>query len=411
MTKRCILTGMALVLASAMAVAGDSPQFRGPNRDGVFNEQGLMKTWPEGGPSVAWVAKGLGGGYSSVSVVGGKIYATGMGADETGALHILNAADGKLEKSIAYGKETTNDQAPGPRSTPTVDGRQVYLMSGLGVVCCIDPAKGSVVWSVDVLKKFGGENNTWTLAESLLVDGDRVICTPGGVEGGIAALNKKTGETVWATKGINDKASYCSPAIITHNGHRILLTETETLVVGVNPDNGALLWTHPHKTEYNIHAVTPVYSNGLVYYSGGYGSGGGALELSADGAAVTQKWEDKKLDCQHHGVVLVDGHLYGTGHKNNQLVCLEMATGKLMWQSKEVRQGDVIFADGLLYVYEGPKAGVVDLVKVSPQGMELAGKLTVTEGDEKHWAHPVIADGRLYIRHGDALIAYDIKAK
>lgn len=411
MAQRFVIIGLAVFLLAGAALAGDSPQFRGPNRDGLFDEQGLLKTWPEGGPAVAWVAKGLGGGYSSVSVVAGKVYASGMGADETGFVSIINSADGKVENTIPYGKETKNDQAPGPRSTPTIDGNRLYILSGLGVAYCIDLEKKSVLWNVDVLKKFGGENNTWTLAESLLVDGDRVICTPGGVEGGIVALNKMNGETVWATKGINDKASYCSPAIVTHNGKRILLTETETLVVGVNPDNGALLWTYPHKTEYNIHAVTPVYGNGLVYFSGGYGSGGGALELSADGAAVTLKWEDKKLDCQHHGVVLVDGHLYGTGHKNNQLVCLEMATGKVMWQSKDVKQGGAVFADGLLYVYEGPKAGVVDLVKVSPKGMELAGKLTVTEGDDKHWAHPVIANGRLYIRHGDALVAYTVAAK
>jgi outer membrane protein assembly factor BamB len=410
MTQRLVILGLAVVLLTGAALAGDSPQFRGPNRDGIYSEQGLLKTWPEGGPAVAWVAKGIGNGYSSIAVAGDKIYASGMGADETGFVSVLSL-DGKVEKTIPYGKETTNDQAPGPRSTPTLDGKHLYIMSGLGVVYCIDLDKGGVLWNVDVLKKFGGENNTWTLAESLLVDGDRVICKPGGVEGGIVALNKLTGETVWAAKGIEDKASYCSPAIVTHNGHRILLTETETLVVGVNPDNGALLWTHPHKTEYNIHAVTPIYSNGLVYYSGGYGSGGGALELSPDGAAVTLKWEDKKLDCQHHGVVLVDGYLYGTGHKTNQLVCLEMATGKVMWQSKEVKQGNVIYADGMLYVYEGPKSGLVGLVKVSPEGMELAGRFTVTEGNDKHWAHPVIAGGRLYIRHGDALIAYTIASK
>ncbi len=411
MTKRLVILGFAAILIASAAVAADSPQFRGPNRDGRFDEQGLMKTWPEGGPAVAWVAKGIGSGYSSISVVAGKIYASGMGAEETGMVSILNAVDGKMEKVVRYGKETMNDQAPGPRSTPTIDGNRLYILSGLGIAYCIDLTKNSVLWNADLLKRFGGENNTWTLAESLLVDGDRVICTPGGVEGGVVALNKMTGETVWATKGINDKASYCSPAIVTHNGHRILLTETEKLVVGVNPDNGALLWTYPHKTEYDIHAVTPLYSNGLVYFSGGYGSGGGALELSPDGAAVTLKWEDKKLDCQHHGVVLVDGYLYGTGHKNNQLVCLEMATGKAMWQSKDVKQGAAVFADGMLYVYEGPKAGVVDLVKVSPGGMEMAGKFSVTEGADKHWAHPVIANGRLYIRHGDALIAYNIAAK
>jgi len=154
--------------------------------------------------------------------------------------------------------------------------------------------------------------------------------------------------------------------------------------------------------------VAPIYHNGLVYFSGGYGSGGGALELSADGSAVTLKWQDTNLDCQHHGVVLVDGYLYGTGHKRGELVCLEMATGKLMWSSKEVRVGDVVYADGMLYIYEGPKTGLVSLVKATPAGFERAGVFPVTEGDGNHWAHPTIANGRLYIRHGDAVIAYDV---
>jgi outer membrane protein assembly factor BamB len=330
--------------------------------------------------------------------------------DENGYIFILNL-DGAIQDKILYGKETLDSQAPGPRSTPTIDGGRLYIISGVGVVYCIDLEKKTKVWEADVLTRFKAKNIQWTLAESPLVDGDKLICTPGGPDAGVVALNKMTGETIWATAGLSDQASYCSPVIINHKGHRILLTETAKLVVGIDPDSGKLLWKHDHVTEYDIHAVTPIYKDGLVYFSGGYGSGGGALQLSDDGASVTPKWTDTNLDCQHHGVVLVDGYLYGTSQKKNSLMCLEMATGKLMWSSKEVRQGAVVCADGMLYIYEGPKSGIVSLVKPVPTGFERTGTFTVTQGTTNHWAHPVISGKRLYIRHGDTLLAYDVAQK
>lgn len=406
------LVSLSLLLLAGLAFSDDSPQFRGTNRDGKFIESGLMKQWPEGGPPVAWVAKGMGAGFSSASVVQGKIYVPGMFEEDNGYVSVLNA-DGTLDKKTLYGKETLDKQAPGSRSTPTLDGDRLYILSGLGVVYCLDHVKGQKLWEVNILERFKGQNNQWTLAESLLVDGDRVICTPGGPDAGIAALNKMTGETVWTTKGFSDQASYCSPIIANHNGRRILLTGTAKVVVGIDVDSGALLWTHDHIVDYDIHGVTPIYDRGLVFYTGGSYSGGasGALELSPDGSSVTVKWTDKNLDCLHHGVVLVDGYLYGTSYKKTQLVCLEMATGKLMWTSREVRLGVVVFADGMLYVYEGPKTGIVSLIKPSPTAFDRTGSFTVTEGDTQHWAHPTISNGKLYIRHGDALIAYDIAQK
>lgn len=410
MSRKLVVLAMLAGLAAG-AMAGESPRFRGPNGDGRFDETGLLKSWPEGGPAVAWVAKGLGKGYSSISVAAGKIYVSGMTADEMGHVYVLGL-DGKQQADIPYAKETIDKQAQGPRSTPSIDGNRIYLLSGLGVLYCLDADKKATLWQVNILDKFQGEMNSWTLAESPLLDGNNVICTPGGKLGGVVALDKMTGETVWATTGIDDQASYCTCAIFNHNGHRILVTETAKFVVGINADTGALLWKHPHATEFDIHAVTPIYKDGLIYYTGGYKSGGGALELSQDGASVTSKWTDLTLDCQHHGVVLVDGYLYGTGHSsNNALVCLDMATGKPAWVSEEVKQGATVFADGMLYVYEGPKSGIVDLITPSKSGLELAGRFTVTEGAGNHWAHPVIADGKLFVRHGDSLIAYDIKAK
>ena len=397
------------LLGSAMAA--DSPQFRGPARDGIFPETGLMKAWPEGGPEIVWVAEGLGKGYASLSIVGDRIYVPGMNDTQEGFVHVLDS-NGKLLQSTSYGQDTLDSQAPGSRSTPTIDGNRLYVLSGLGTLVCFELPSFNTLWEVDVLSVFHGEKITWDLAESVLVDGDLVYATPGGPDASVVALNKMTGETVWTSKGLSDKASYCSPEIITQGGNRILVTETAKLVVGLDPASGKVYWTHPHETDYDIHAVTPPFADGMLYYTGGYKSGGGMLELSADGTAITPRWTDTTLDCQHHGVVLLDGYLYGTSHASARgLVCLELKTGKVMWQTREVSQGVTIYADGMLYVYEGPKAGVVSLVKASPDGFEKTGELPVVQGTDKHWAHPVIVNKRLYVRHGDALIAYDIAAK
>jgi outer membrane protein assembly factor BamB len=407
--RTTLFAAVVCVMLACLAHAADSPQFRGLNRTGVFEEQGLLSSWPETGPPVAWTAKGLGKGYSSVSVAGGKVYTTGMRDDQTGAVLVFNELTGALEQTLPYGKESVEEQAPGSRATPTIENGRLYLMSGLGVLYCIDLSSGGKLWEADLFARFSAKNIMWQLAESVLVDGDKVICTPGGTGGLVAALNKNTGETVWAATLEGDRASYCTPIIANHNGRRILLTGTAKNIIGVDPDSGKLLWSFAHKVPWDIHGVTPVYGNGLVYYTSGDGVGGGALELSPDGSSVTSKWLDTTLDCLHHGVVLVDGYLYGTGYKaGGKLVCLEMPTGKVMWTSKEVKEGMVVAADGMLYVYEGPKAGTVNLVKASPGGFERSGRFQVTEGTDQHWAHPTIANGRLYIRHGDALAVYTI---
>ncbi|HPO13359.1 MAG TPA: PQQ-binding-like beta-propeller repeat protein [Candidatus Hydrogenedentes bacterium] len=412
MKMTCMTAAVAtFAFLISMAYAGDSPQFRGPNRDGIFNEQGLLNGWPENGPTVVWVAKGIGRGFSSASMVQGKIYVTGMLNADDGYLFELNDK-GEIQRKLLFGKETLNKEAPGTRSTPTIDGDLAYFVSGLGVVYCIDLTKGEKKWEVNILEQFGAKNSMWNLAESVLVDGDRVICTPGSGSAVFAALEKMTGKTIWTTKGLSDRTAYCSATIINHNGRRILTSFTGSYVVGADAENGQLLWTYEQKTPWNIHAVTPLYKDGLLYYTGGDGVGGGALELSSDGSSITSKWTDTNLDCIHYGVVLVDGYLYGTGNKSGgKLVCLEMATGKLMWSTREVREGMTVYADGMLYVYEGPKSGIVSLIKAVPTGFERTGKFTVTEGTDQHWAHPTIANGCLYLRHGDALIAYDVKAK
>ncbi len=407
--RRIVMIVAIVVFMAGVACAEDVTQFRGPNRDGLFAETGLLKAWPRGGPPVVWVAKGLGTGYSSVSVVGDTIYLTGREGDGPGYLYLLDL-DGNVKSKTPYGKETDERQAPMSRSTPTIDGDRAYVVSAPGIVTCFKIPAGTKLWQVDMIDQFGAELSTWHYAESVLIDGNHAICTPGG-RNTVVALDKMTGETVWTSKGLSDGVSYCSAVIVEHGGRRIMLTMTAKYVVGLDPETGEVLWTHKHETDYDIHAVAPVYDDGLVFYTGGYGSGSGVLKLSADASSVTSVWKDKTLDCQHHGVILLDGYIYGTGHETSELVCLDMKTGKIMWRTEEVTQGAVVFADGMLYVYEGPKLGIVSLVKPSPAGYERTGSFAVTEGSDKHWAHPTIANGRLYIRHGTALIAYNIAAK
>ena len=398
-------------LLAAAAHAADSPQFRGPNRDGKFPETGLLKSWPDGGPPQLWTYEGLGKGYATVSVANDTLYIPSMLNDDDGYLFALTL-DGKLKWKAPYGKETEDRQAPGARSALTVDGNKGYLMTGLGFVVCLDlAAEGAVLWTVDTIERFKGKTIQWDIAEAVLIDGDQLICTPGGPDASVVSLNKNTGATIWTSKGLSELSAYCSPGIITHNGRRIAVTMTEKSVVGIDAGTGEFLWKHPHETKYNIHATTPVYADGMLYYSAGYKSGGGMLRLASDGASVEQAWLESTLDCQHHGLVLLDGYVYGTSQSGKELICLELKTGKVVWHSKDVSQGVVIYADGMLYTYEGPKAGVISLVKATPEGFERTGSFTLEQGTDKHWTHPTIAGKRLYIRRGDALMAYDIAAK
>jgi outer membrane protein assembly factor BamB len=410
MKRLLTMSLLACTLCAPQALAADAPQFRGPTRDGIFKDTGLMKSWPEGGPPLAWKKEGIGKGYAAAAVVGDTIYVPGMQDDKQGYLYALDLSGAEKWKA-AYGPETEDSQAPGARATPSVDGDRVYVLSGLGGLTCLATADGKQLWQVDMMKEFGGQTIMWAIAESQLVDGDRVYVTPGGTEATVVALDKMTGKTVWTCYVDGERSAYCSPTIFTFGGRRVLVTMTSKSVIGIDEATGKLLWKHPHPTNFDIHAVTPVSAGNVIYYTAGYGSGGGALDVSPDGSSVTQKWLDSNLDCQHHGVVLLDGYIYGTGQNNNKLFCLELATGKVMWSTDEVTQGDIAYADGMLYVYQGPRKGVVSLVKASPEKFEAAGSFVVPKDRDKHWANPAIANGRLYIRYAGNLYAYDIAAK
>jgi outer membrane protein assembly factor BamB len=280
----------------------------------------------------------------------------------------------------------------------------------MGRLICFDRKTGQILWSKDIAKTFGGVAPVMGFAESVLIYENKVICTPGGKDASIVALEKTSGQTIWTSRGLSEQSAYCSPILIKRGGNRIIVSITARSVVGLNPKTGDLIWRQPQDpdAEDPNHSVTPVYQEGCIYVTSGHGKGGQMLELSSDGHRISQKWVDTKLNCLHGGVVLIDGYIYGTSGKG-RWICLNLKDGELMYEEKGIGMGSVTYADGMLYCY-GQK-GTLGLVRASPEGFDLVSDVKVKYGAGQHWAHPVISDGRLYIRHGHALMAYDIRAK
>ena len=381
----------------------DSAQWRGPDRNGIYPEKNLLNAWPESGPTLLWSAETLGTGYSSPVVAADRIYVTGLEGG-TGYVYAFDKRGKQLWKT-AYGGEWT-ESYPGARTTPTVYDNRLYVVSGHGNVVCLDPS-GKILWQVDMRKTFNAPNIEWGITESLLVFDDKVICTPGGSQTTVVALDRKTGKTIWASPSIRETSAYCSPLLAQHGNRRLILTMTQRSIIGVDAESGDLLWRHPHRTEYDIHANTPIYHDGWVFAFSGYRTGSVMLQLSADGTRVTEAWRNATPDNQMGGAVLIDGNLYLSGHNNRGWHCVDWNTGEVNYSARKLgHRGAIIAADGLLYLYSD--RGDVGLVRPDPNGFQEISSFRLTKGSGEHWAHPVIADGRLYLRHGNALMVYDI---
>ncbi len=410
--KRIVTFAMFIVtvVLAVRVQGGDSPRFRGPAGDGKFPETGLLKKWPDGGPKLAWSVQGLGKGYSSPTVVNGTIYVTGMDDQKQGYLFAFGL-DGSPKWKTAYGPELgrSGPAVAGTRGTPTIDMDRIFIMTGFGKLIIIEPTKGQVLKTIDLLERFGAGQAKFGFAECVLVDGQKVICTPGGPKTSLVAIDKNTGETIWQTRDFNQPTGYCSGRLISHGGRRLFITMAAQGVVAIDPNTGKVLWQYEHRNQSGVQPNPPLYEGGMIYICSGRGTGGVMLALSDDGLSVTPKWTDKTLDCQMQGVVVVDGYIYGTAQSGDKgLVCIEWKTGKVMWNAAATKRGVVIYADGMLYVYA--EDGTMYLVKPNPAAFEPVSQFVVSGGTDEHWAHPTIANGRLYVRHGDALMAYDIKA-
>ena len=396
----CLISLFAIDLSAQL-------QWRGINRDGIYHETGLLKEWPAEGPKLLWHYKGLNKGHTSVTVTDKMIYTTGQ-ADGKGYLFAFNL-DGKLIWKKPYGKEW-DEGYPGSRTSPTFYENKLYFLTAYGDAICFDAETGDKIWNVDLTEKFGARNIRWGFVESPLIYDNKVIFTPGGPDILFVALNPQVGATIWESKGNGNTSAYCSPLLFEHNGKKLVVTATSDHIVCFDADNGKVLWNLLQTNRYSIHPNTPIYKDGYIVSATGYGVGTVMIKLSEDGKSASKVWDNPDLDNQIGGIVWIDDYIIGSGHENERAwQCLNAKTGKTLFKSNDVWKGNVIYADGMLYCYSDK--GEMALMKISSSGFKLVSKFRITMGSEQHWAHPVIKNGVLYVRHGNTLMAYDIKQK
>ena len=407
MTKR--LTLAVTIFLGVVVHAADWPQWQGPDRTRISKETGLLKEWPTGGPRVIWTANNLGTGYGSMAVAGDRVFLQGARGQESMVI-ALNRADGKEVWAKALGPIETRMRTPqgaGPRGTPTVDGDRLYVLSENGDLACLKTADGSPVWQLNILKEFGGAQLQWLVSESPLIDGPHVVVSPGGPGAGIVKLDKMTGKTVWTSKDLSDTAAYSSITVADVQGVRTYMTFTAQAGVGVRASDGKLMFRYAKAANSVANITTPIFFNNKVFFASGYGAGGGLLDLSAKDGEVSanEVYHTPNMKNHHGGIVLVDGYLYG--FNDTILHCLEFATGNVMWRDRSVGKGSVTYADGHLYIQS--ENNVLGLAEATPSGYKETGRFDIPDKGQMSWAHPVISDGRLYVRNQDTLLVYDIK--
>jgi outer membrane protein assembly factor BamB len=403
---KLLLTFLSLIF-SIQFYSQDIAQWRGNNRDGIYNDKNLLKTWPAEGPKLLWHFDELGDGHASAAVTSDRVYTAGT-ANGNGFVIALDHS-GKTIWKTEFGKEWT-ESWEGVRSTPMVAGDKIYTMSGYGVVVCIEAKTGKILWKVDFMKDYDGQNIQWGVTENLLLEGEKLICSPGGNDANVIALNKDTGKLIWKSKGDGEKSAYCSPQIIKQGGKSIIITHSANNILGIDLADGKLLWKFSWPNKWSVHPNTPLFHDGQIFCTSGYGQGAVMLQLSTDGSSVKEVWTNKTLDSQMGGFVLLNGRIYGAGSNSRKWVCLDWKTGKELAATNDIgKQGNIIAADGMLYCYS--EDGNVYLAEPKADGYGIISKFKVLFGEKQHWAHLVIADKKLFVRHGTSLMVYDIASK
>jgi outer membrane protein assembly factor BamB len=405
------LSTLLLSAGLVLSCVADWPQWRGPDRTDLSKEKGLLKTWPDGGPKRVWLFDKAGLGYSGPAIVRGTLYTMGA-RDSVEQLIALEAATGKELWSAKVGELLKNGWGDGPRGTPCVDGDRVYALSGKGDLVCANAKDGKILWQ-RTLQEFGGGVPSWGYSESVLVDGNLVICTPGGSKGTILALNKTTGEPVWQSKDFTDPAHYASAIVVDHGGQRQVIQLTEKHIAGVSVADGKVLWTSEFPGRTAV-IPTPIFSDGMVYVSAGYEVGCKMIKLGSANE-VTEGYANKEMVNHHGGVILLDGHLYGYSDRLGW-VCQNLKSGEKVWAEKAaLGKGAIAYADGMFYCL-AEQDGTLALVEASAAGwkersrFKLDPQTTQRSPRGRIWTHPVISGGRLYLRDQELLSCYDVKA-
>jgi outer membrane protein assembly factor BamB len=401
---------VAAVVSGSVMLSGravdDWPQWRGPRRDGISAETGLLKQWPSGGPPLAWQTKGAGTGYSSFAVSGGRLYTLGAREQQEYVI-AFDAASGKRLWEVAHGRRFSNDRGDGPRATPTVEGDRVYAFGASGDLSVLEAATGKVVWTINVLSRFGGSNINWGLSESPLVLKDRILVQAGGRGAAIVALRKTDGGEIWRTQ--SDEPGYASGVVHEVGGVREAVFFTAERAVGIAVDDGRLLWSYNRVANRTANIATPIVRGNHVFLSSDYGTGAALLELSAAGGGLTarQVYFTNEMRNHHASSVLIGDHLYG--FSGSILTAMHFLTGQVAWRDRSVGKGSVVAADGRLYLYS--ENGVVGLAEPNPEKYVEHGRFQIRAGNLPTWSHPVVSGGRLFLRDQDTIYAYDVTAR
>lgn len=402
---------MALAFAS-VTQAEDWPQWRGPERTGISKETGLLQVWPTDGPALRWKATDIGTGYSSPSVVHGRVYLQTTHDNDEFAL-ALDEKTGAKVWEVPIGKVGKNrgPQYPGTRSTPTVDGDRMFCLASDGDLSCLDIAKGDLKWKKHLRQDFGGEDGAWAFSESVLIDGEVLVCTPGGKTASLAAMNKHTGETIWtSTVPGGGNAEYASIMIVDKSPVKQYVTFLRNGLVGVEATAGKFLWIYNKTIDQGANILTPIVAGDRVF-SAGSRTGGGLVQLKAEGNGVTsdQIYFAKKVAPGIGGAVLLDGNLYGTSAQ--AMFCVNFNTGEEKWTDRAVGPASLCYADGRLYV-RGHSSGDVALVEPSASGYKEQGRIKQLDRSKTQaWPHPVVANGGLYLRDQEVLLCYEVATK
>ena len=401
---------LIIIVLFAMCSCGqqvpENSQWRGENRDGVYNETGLLKEWAAEGPELLWAYEGLGEGFTSAAIANGKIYITGLDVDRL-VLFVFDLNGQLLHRKDVANERDEEQEYAGPRSTINVNEGKLYIYNSFGKLVCLDENTLEEVWTREIFADFGGRNTPWGVNESPLIVGEKLFITPGGDENNIVALDKTTGELIWSSPGEGTRHAYCSPQFIGDQSLQMIVTSTFDYIIALNADTGEKLWSHPHSSGHDIHPNTPLYHDGMILSLIGWGGGALMLRLTDGGKAVEEVWKNREIDTRIGGAVKIGDYFYASGDNNRFWFCVDWNSGEIMYRVRDLALCNVIAADGMLYCYS--ERGSMYLVRPNPEEFEIASSFPITLGTQFHFAHPVIHNGVLYIRHGDALMAYKIK--
>ena len=405
MKKIKVTISLVLICIAFSLSAQNAVQWR-YDRTGIYSkETGLLKSWPAKGPELLWHYDGLGEGHSSVAISNNKIYITGM-TESKGYLYVFDF-NGKLLNKIMYGDEWATNYV-GTRATPIISNGKIYLMSGAGDLVCLDEKNLNLIWKRNIFKEFESKNIRWGFNESPLIIEEKLIITPGGKEHNIVALNKNTGNLIRSSPGKRELSAYCSPLYIGDQEVPLIVTITASHIVGLEASTGKMLWSFESKNKNSIHANTPIYANNKILCTS-VDKGCTMLRLSDGGRKAEIVWEIPELDNMMGALIKIGGYIYGSSSGTNAArfwYCVDWTTGEIKYRDTNLAMGVAIFADGMLYCYTDK--GEMALVKPTPEKFDIVSKFPITLGTDTHWAHPVIHNGILYVRHGNTLMAYKV---